>query len=209
MDDKTEIATLQMQLAATMAALQTFIKQNETLLPKRNPPPLKSYFGGKAEGTEQPEMILEANEKPVLLPYSSEGHDHSVGLDSDPEDDEYKAAEALLCSATKDNFAEIASSIVNPNGKKQMEEDDTDSVLSEREREEQGNLFDRIKTMKSDKKVTWYKFEAVLAFRQSTWHSDINAHLEESVQEYLDNYMEGGIVLKSMLSKTGEFGDTL
>lgn len=207
MDANTEIATLQMQLAAMTAALQTFIQQNEKLLPKRNPPPLKSYFGGKAKETldKMQEDSDEINERILTGSNPSDGYEHSVGLDSD---DEYEAAKALLCSATKDNFAEIAQSIVHPNGKRSAETEETDSVLSEREREEQDNLFDRIKTMKSDKKVTWYKFEAVLAFRESTWHSDINAHLEESVQEYLDNFMEGGVVLKSLLSKTGEFGDT-
>ena len=130
MDSAKEIATLQMQLAATVAALQTFINQNEKLLPKRTPPPVKSYFGGKAKEAldKMQEDSDEINERILTGSNPSDGYEHSVGLDSDPDDDDYKAAKALLCSATKDNFAEIAQSIIHPNGKRPVETEDTDSV---------------------------------------------------------------------------------
>jgi hypothetical protein len=46
--------------------------------------------------------------------------------------------------------------------------------------------------------IRWYKLEAIVAFREEDWHSDIGNHLLENVQEYLDQYMEhGGVVFES------------
>ena len=190
-----EVADLKMKLAATVAALQTFV---------------------------------------------------------DSEKDKYKAAEALLCSATKDNFAEIASSIVNPTpireyfgGPKEVQlpytseghdhsvgldsdvEDETDSVLSAREKMEQEKLFERIESIpfpatfqekkeavgalriasKKPASILWRRFECVFAMREADWHSDIEKHLEEQCQQYLDDYMEeGAVITESTLIKCPEYG---
>jgi hypothetical protein len=55
--------------------------------------------------------------------------------------------------------------------------------------------------------VRWYRFNTVLAFRDEDWHSDIGQHLEEAVQEYLDQYLDnGGVVTSAEFIKSGEFG---
>lgn len=188
-----EVADLKMKLAATVAALQTFVdseknkyKAAEALLCSTtkdnfaevassiiNPTPIREYFGGPKE---------------VLLPYTSEGHEHSVGLDSDVEDE-------------------------------------TDSVLSAKEQEEQDRLFERIvvKPMTHQEKkdevaalriaskkpaaILWKRFECVFAMRETDWHGDICTHLEEQCQQYLDDYMEeGAVVTEATLTKCPEYG---
>lgn len=55
--------------------------------------------------------------------------------------------------------------------------------------------------------VRWYRFNTILAFRDEDWHSDIGQHLEEAVQDYLDQYLEnGGVVTSAEFIKSGEFG---
>jgi len=208
-----EIADLKMKLAASAAALQSFIDSN--------------YFCQKR-------TLEEASDK--VRTSASDGYEHSAGLDSDWEDEEireYKAKEALLCSATKDNFAEIASSIINPTplkeyfgGKKNTAEDDeTDSVMSAREQAEQDKLFERIVMQPLDRQekkdevaalriaskkpapILWRRFECVFAMREGDWHGDICKHLEEQCQQYLDDYMEeGAVITESTLTKCPEYG---
>lgn len=174
-----EIALLEMQLAATMAALHTFMAQNEKLLPQhREPLPLAEYFGSpKRPFTEQEARArVESN----LVPSEVVGQP--------------------------------------------IDEEDTDSVLSAKEQAEQDRLFERIVVDSHEEKdkeqavsnmskqpgsIRWNKFEAIIAFRDEDWHSDIGQHLEENVQEYLDQYLDnGGVVTKASFVKTGEFGST-
>jgi len=218
-----EIAELKMKLAASAAALQSFIDSN--------------YFCQK-------KTLEEASDK--VRTSASDGYEHSAGLDSDWEDEEireYKAKEALLCSATKDNFAEIASSIINPTplkeyfgGKKNTfvyeynkdpsaEDEETDSVMSAREQAEQDKLFERIVVKPLDHQekkdevaalriaskkpapILWRRFECVFAMREGDWHGDICRHLEEQCQQYLDDYMEeGAVITESTLTKCPEYG---
>ncbi len=212
MSETKEIAELKMKLAATAAALQSFIDSN--FCPKKT--------------------LEEATDK--VRTSASDGYEHSAGLDSDWEDEEireYKAKEALLCSATKDNFAEIASSIINPTplkeyfgGKKNTAKDDeTDSVMSAREQAEQDKLFERIVMQPLDRQekkdevaalriaskkpapILWRRFECVFAMREEDWHGDICKHLEEQCQQYLDDYMEeGAVITESTLMKCPEYG---
>ena len=184
-----EIALLEMQLAATMAALHTFMAQNEKLLPQhREPLPLAEYFGSpKRPFTEEEARArVESN----LVPSEVVGQP--------------------------------------------IDEEDTDSVLSAKEQAEQDRLFERIVVDSHEEKdkeqavsnmsklsdphrtrnvfggsIRWNKFEAIIAFRDEDWHSDIGQHLEENVQEYLDQYLDnGGVVTKASFVKTGEFGST-
>ncbi len=210
-----EIALLEMQLAATMAALHTFMDHNKKLLPQdREPPPMSEYFGSQKR------------------PFDD--HPAIPGISRPATESIYKDAQEALCNATKENFAEVAQAIINPMARARVEsnlvpsevvnqaidEEDSDSVLSAREKEEEDDLFERIvasshkqqavaEMIKLPGSIRWYKFEATVAFRDEDWHSDIGAHLEENVQEYLDQYMEnGGVVTKATFSKTGEFGST-
>ncbi len=205
MSETKEIAELKMKLAATAAALQSFIDSN--FCPKKT--------------------LEEATDK--VRTSASDGYEHSAGLDSDWEDEEireYKAKEALLCSATKENFADIASSIINPTpireyfgGKKNPcgDDEETDSVISAREQSEQDRLFERIAVTPMGEKVAalrakpapilWRRFECVFAMREEDWHGDICKHLEEQCQQYLDDYMEeGAVITESTLMKCPEYG---
>ncbi len=152
-------------------------------------------------------------------------------------DNVYRAAENLLCECDKDSFKAVAQSIVSgdmlkektnlvPSHVVNIDVSDTESVLSEREQEQQDRLFDRVVVEshmtaeeKEDKEkvqrlrekpgsIRWYRFNCKFAMREEDWHSDIGFHLQEEVQTYLDQFMDnGGIITESSLTRSGEYGD--
>lgn len=196
----SDIAEIQMKIAAMQAALIVFKDGQKD---KGNEPtPMKEYFGGPKK-----------------------------------EENVYATAKDLLCECDKDSFEAVAHAIVNgdmlkektnlvPSQVVNIDVSDTDSVLSEKEQEEQDRLFDRVvveshmtaEEKEDNKKVQrlrdkpgsirWYRFNCKFAMREEDWHSDIGFHLQEEVQTYLDEFMDnGGIITESSLTRSGEYGD--
>ncbi len=226
----SDIAELQMKIAATQAALLTHeVTKNPDKYAVAREALCNTDKYNFAAVAQDIISNLSSSSKEVLLPYTSEGHEHSVGLDSDCESEEkqhqppslkeYFGGPNPIARARERNL--VPSEVVN------MPDDETDSVISEREQKEQDKLFERIvvpSVAGADEKavqkavadmtrlpgsIRWYKFTAVVAFRDEDWHSDIGDHLEENVQDYFDQYMEnGGVVTKASFLETGEFGST-
>ena len=85
------------------------------------------------------------------------------------------------------------------------EEVDVDELLSfstdEDEPKQKGDVLE------TGGPIRWCRLNAVVAFKAQDWHSDIGGHLVESMQDYLDQYMEsGGIVFESSWDMCKEYG---
>ncbi len=202
----SDIAELQMKIAATQAALLTHeVTQNPD-----------KYAVAREALCNTDKYNFAAVAQDIISNLSSSP---KVEENQPPSLKEYFGGPNPIARARECNL--VPSEVVN------MPDDETDSVISEREQKEQDKLFERIvvpSVAGADEKavqkavadmtrlpgsIRWYKFTAVVAFRDEDWHSDIGDHLEENVQDYFDQYMEnGGVVTKASFLETGEFGST-
>ena len=97
-------------------------------------------------------------------PVTNDGYDHSVGLDSGPEDDDSDDGNTHLM------WKKISANI-------------------EKQRQEEAK---RCLENKEKQRHSYYKFSCTFAINSKDYHSDFRKHLEEEIQAYLDGNMENG-----------------
>jgi len=97
-------------------------------------------------------------------PVTNDGYDHSVGLDSGPEDDDSDHGDRQTM------WEKISANI-------------------EKQRQEEA---ERCLQNKEKLRHSYYKFSCTFAINKNDYHSDFRKHLEEEIQAYLDGNMENG-----------------